>query len=146
MTHQQTSIDAYHQEEGSGRLLRKRDIVERAFREHGPGTSAEVLVRAKLDTNRNLMRARVTELEDDGALRVVSEHVCTVTGRRARVLEFVPDGQRVPRVRIEVKVREPAIDELCDFVKDYLDNDEENRRRLRLVDRGHALLAKYRGS
>jgi hypothetical protein len=88
MRGQPTSAIALAQAEGSGKLNGRRFEVAKAFKEFGPGTSAEVLHRAGLAKNLNLMRARVTELADDGFLREIGERRCNVTRRLAIVWEY----------------------------------------------------------
>jgi chloramphenicol 3-O-phosphotransferase len=98
MRGQPTSAIALAQAEGSGKLNGRRFEVAKAFKEHGPGTSAEVLHRAGLAKNLNLMRARVTELADDGFLREIGERRCNVTRRLAIVWEY---GSFPPRKAVK---------------------------------------------
>lgn len=94
MNVQPTSALAFKQAEESGQLNGKRYEVALAFTKFGPGTSAEVLKAAKLDKNRNLMRARVTELADVGMLKQIDARKCNVTGRKAIVWSFEPTTPR----------------------------------------------------
>lgn len=97
MRGQATSAIALAQAEASGKLKGKRFEVAMAFKEHGPGTSAEVLSAARLaGNNLNLSRARVTELADAGMLRSVGERKCNVTRKLANVWEF---GSFAPRAK-----------------------------------------------
>lgn len=88
MRGQPTSAIALQEAEQSGKLNGKRFEVARAFEQYGPGTSAEVLRMARLDANRNLMRARVTELADLGWLKELPARKCGVTGKKAIVWSF----------------------------------------------------------
>lgn len=85
MTTQQTSIDALIEERLSGRIGKRQAEVMRAVIEYGPGTSAEILRAANLDANRNLMRARFTELADAGRIVQLESRSCAITGRNAIV-------------------------------------------------------------
>lgn len=97
MRGQATSAIALAQAEASGKLNGKRFEVAKAFKEHGPGTAAEVLSRVpSLAKNLNLSRARVTELADAGFLREVGERRCNVTRRLAIVWEA---GNFAPRAK-----------------------------------------------
>lgn len=111
MTHQPTSVLAFHQAEQSGQLNGKRYEVAKAFATFGPGTSAEVLRKAKLDKNRNLMRARVTELADIGMLKPMPARKCGITGRKAIVWSF---EQTTPRK--DGKTTSATKAELVDYV------------------------------
>lgn len=86
---QETSAQAYREELENGRIKGNGQLVALAFAQYGPGTSAEILKAAKLDKNRNLMRARITELADRGIVKADGERACEVTGRRCIVWRFV---------------------------------------------------------
>lgn len=112
MNVQPTSALAFKQAEESGQLNGKRYEVALAFTKFGPGTSAEVLKAAKLDKNRNLMRARVTELADVGMLKQIDARKCKVTGRKAIVWSF---EQTTPRKN--TKAPSTTKTELAEYVK-----------------------------
>jgi hypothetical protein len=112
MNVQPTSALAFRQAEESGQLNGKRYEVGKAFTTFGPGTSAEVLKAAKLDKNRNLMRARVTELADLGWLKQIGARKCNVTGRKAIVWAF---ERTEPRKN--TKAPSTTKTELADYVK-----------------------------
>jgi hypothetical protein len=100
MSTRNTSRQAYRDLEGRGILRGIRLEVYAAFERFGAGTSAEVLHRASMHGNLNLMRARVTELADAGVLVEVTERKCTRTGRQAIVYRSLEDGEQpVPRVK-----------------------------------------------
>jgi hypothetical protein len=114
VTAQDTSCAAYAEAAETGRLASAVLKVAHAFEQLGPGTAAEVLRAADLDGNLNLMRARVTDLEDMGLLREVDRRPCEVTGRRARVLEFCQDG--APRAKvISVELHDHEVDAIRQF-------------------------------
>lgn len=93
-----TSNTAYGQSTAAGNIKASRSKVLQAFKDIGPGTSAEVLSIAGLDINRNLMRARVTELADSGHLVEETPRMCTVTGRTSIVWRPIGEGETpVPR-------------------------------------------------
>lgn len=75
----------------TGKLKGMQRAVATAVYQHGPGTSAEILqLSGGLDRNRNLARARFTELRDAGILREDGARRCNVTGRTAIVWVFDP--------------------------------------------------------
>lgn len=109
--HPSTSINAFHEEEDSGRNQRRRDVVMRAFKKFGPGSSAEVLRAAGLGENLNLWRARVAELTNDGVLKKIEERRCQVTNHEVAILQYVEPKLRIRRVRVEP--RDEMILQLC---------------------------------
>ena len=113
--HPSTSKKSFHEEENSGRLNRKRDIVTRAYQQFGPGSSGEVLTAAGLGQNLNLWRARVTDLTNEGVLKQIDKRPCRVTGKEVAILQYVEPKDRVRRVRVEP--RDAAIVELCDALE-----------------------------
>lgn len=139
--HQPTSAIALQQAEQSGQLNGKRFEVARAFEMFGPGTSAEVLRRAKLDKNRNLMRARVTELADMGWLKQGEPRTCAVTGRKAIVWTFERTAPRNGANKIKATKAElaemltkvtnylaSAADVIADFEPDDIDGETADAR------------------
>ena len=118
--HPPTSINAFHDEEDSGRNQSKRDIAARAFQKFGPGSSAEVLHTAGLGANLNLWRARVAELTNEGVLKKIDERPCRVTNHEVAILQYVEPKDRVRRVRIEP--RDAAILELCDVLESIVED------------------------
>lgn len=80
-----TSALTYTDLETRGVLRGQRYEVLQAFYQCGAGTAAEVLKRGGLDANRNLMRARVSELANAGRLVNIGERTCMVTGKQAIV-------------------------------------------------------------
>ncbi len=130
MTRQATSTAALV--ECEDRITGARGDVLRAFRAHGPGTSAEVLRYAGLDENRNLMRARVTELADSGHLVNVGAQQCRVTGRTAIVWRAIGvDEKATPRVK-PIRVELTAED--VEAVRKFYDLFERDRSVLSLTD------------
>lgn len=96
MSSRPTSAQALREAEANGKLNGKRYEVALAFTTYGPGTSAEVLQAAGLDRNRNLARARVTELANAGMLKEIETRRCTVTKRQAIVWSFEKCEKRTP--------------------------------------------------
>lgn len=110
---QSTSAETYRDLEDRGVLKGQRLEVLRAFQRFGPGTSAEVLRAAALDQNRNLARARVTELADSGLLTEQDSRHCNVTGRRA-IVWSAQVGE--PRERVyRVALTEADVQAMADF-------------------------------
>ena len=98
-----TSALTYTDLETRGVLKGQRYEVLQAFYRYGPGTAAEILKSAGLDANRNLTRARVSELSNAGRLVKVGERLCKVTGKLA--IEWCPilkheKPQPLPTMRI----------------------------------------------
>lgn len=100
MNTQETSAKSHREELENGRIKGNAQRVALAFAEHGPGTSAEILNTAKLDRNRNLMRARITELADLGVLQADGERACKITGKRCIVWRFAGVTGK-PRVKVD---------------------------------------------
>lgn len=117
MTHQLTSAQAYNDLETRGILGGQRLEIFRAFERFGPGTSAEVLRAAHLDSNRNLARARVTELANEGRLYECEPRKCRVTGRRATVWRARIEGEKViTRERVyRVELKDADVQAIADF-------------------------------
>lgn len=102
MTTRDNSIAAFEHMVKTGQISKQRAAVLRAFVEHGPGTSAEVLHAAGMADNLNLRRARVTELSESGHLVIAETRACKVTGRQAAVWRFCSEPKPRPP--------EPSID------------------------------------
>lgn len=102
MIHPPTSVEAHTTATQIGTLKRDRVAVGLAFKVYGPGSAAEVLAAAGLDGNLNLKRARVTELEDLGLLRVVGRRACQKTGANVKVLEWFPSEPREKTFAVEL--------------------------------------------
>jgi hypothetical protein len=103
---QGTSAQAYHQAVASGEIPTMRMKVAYAFQKQLEGTAAEVLFDAGLDHNRNLMRARVTELADEGLIIEVARRACQITGRKAIVWRYC--SQPVRRVKPDYTAEQVA--------------------------------------
>lgn len=80
-----TSAVTYTDLEQKGVLKGQRHEILQAFYRFGQGTAAEVLKKAGLDGNRNLARARISELVNAGRLVECGSRPCTVTGKPAIV-------------------------------------------------------------
>lgn len=103
-----TSAMTYAELEDRGVLRGQRYEVLQAFYQYGPGTAAEILKSAGLDGNRNLTRARVSELANAGRLVKIDERACKVTGKQAIVWSAIARDvppQPLPVLRI-VKLTE----------------------------------------
>lgn len=83
-----TSLAAYRAMVASGALLGKQAQVLEAVIEHGPATSGEIIEAGKLGHNKNLVRARFTELVNRGLIRETGQRVCKITGRTGLVWEY----------------------------------------------------------
>lgn len=95
------STDNYYEALLDGTIGGMMGAVFRAFRDHGPCTSAEALAYAGvMPKNRNLGRARVAELRNAGALIVDGlPRRDNITGRTAAVLRAIrPNERPIPRV------------------------------------------------
>lgn len=110
MTTQQTSIDAFITEKVSGRIAGRQLQVLRAVAACGQGTSAEILRAANLDANRNLMRARFTELAAAGRIVEAGRRKCRITGRSAIVWRLSTEPPRQVEKRKSPKLQ---IAEFC---------------------------------
>jgi len=139
--HPPTSIDAFHIEEDSGRLQRKRDIVIQAFRKFSPGSATEVLRAAGLSENLNLWRARVAELTNEGVLKKIDDRRCYVTNHEVAILQYVEPKDRVRRVRVEP--RDAVILELCDALERIAEEQRLSLSNDRLAE-VHAMIARGR--
>lgn len=95
---QMTSVAAYESALKSGLIAGQLVRVGHLIATYGPGTSAEVLKGTGLDANRNLARARFTELANRGLITEVERRRCKITGRKAIVWRFVGASGK-PRVR-----------------------------------------------
>lgn len=82
-----TSREAYRQLTESGAIKGKQAEILGCVVERGPATAAEVLEGTPHDRNRNLARARFTELQDRGLIIEVGARKCKITGRTALVWE-----------------------------------------------------------
>lgn len=103
-----TSALTYTDLEQRGVLKGQRYEVLQAFYRFGPGTSAEILKRSGLDGNRNLTRARVSELVNAGRLVKIGERPCKITGKQAIVWGAIlrhETPQPLPKLRL-VKLTE----------------------------------------
>lgn len=103
-----TSAMTFAELEERGVLKGQRYEVLQAFYRFGPGTAAEILKRAGLDGNRNLTRARVSELANGGRLVKLDERPCKVTGKQAIVWGAIlrhEKPQPLPTMRV-VKLTE----------------------------------------
>ncbi len=114
---QLTSAETYRDLEVKGALRGVRAELAQAFGRFGPGTSAEVLRKAALDQNRNLMRARVTELADAGLLVQNTIRMCKITGRRAIVWRSLADDEPpCPREKpLTVSLSDSDLQAVADF-------------------------------
>lgn len=113
-----TSAMTFAELEERGVLKGQRYEVLQAFHRFGPGTAAEILKRAGLDGNRNLTRARVSELANGGRLVKLDERPCKVTGKQAIVWGAIlrhEKPQPLPTMRI-VKFTEDE----CQLAADYV--------------------------
>lgn len=117
MSTRNTSREAYRDLEGRGILKGQRLEVYEAFERFGPGTAAEVLYKASMHGNLNLMRARVSELGDEGLLVESDERKCNRTGRRAIVWRaLASDEQPIARVKpIKVEFSIDDVDAIAKF-------------------------------
>lgn len=89
MTTRETSREAYRQLLESGELPKRQADALAALIEHGPATSAEIIVRYLPNgLNVNLWRARFTELAARGLIEEVDSRRCKVTGRTALVWQY----------------------------------------------------------
>lgn len=82
-----TSRAAYEQLVASGALKGKQAGIMELVISRGPGTAAEILDGSPFDRNRNLARARFTELQARGLIAEAGARKCKVTGRAALVWE-----------------------------------------------------------
>lgn len=88
MSVRETSKEAYKQLVESGELRGKQAQILELVVKHGAGTAAEILQGSPHDRNRNLARARFTELQARGLIIEVGVRDCKVTGRQALVWEY----------------------------------------------------------
>lgn len=82
-----TSIQAYEQLVKSGALVGQYAELLSLVVRHGEGTASEILKGSKFDKNRNLARARFTELKERGLIVETGQRACEVTGRNALTWE-----------------------------------------------------------
>lgn len=83
-----TSREAYQQLIESGALAGKQAAILGLVVQHGAGTAAEILAGSAHDRNRNLARARFTELQARGLIVETETRKCKITGRNALVWEY----------------------------------------------------------
>lgn len=94
-----TSIQAYEQLVKSGALVGQYAELQHLIATKGPGTASEILKGSKFDKNRNLARARFTELKERGLIVEVGSRECDVTGRNALVWEATTRTQPLEEQR-----------------------------------------------
>ncbi len=82
-----TSREAFKILVESGALRGQQATILNHVIEVGPGTAAEMLHGTTMDRNRNLARARFTELNAKGLIREIETRKCKITGRHALVWE-----------------------------------------------------------
>ncbi len=87
MTTRSTSRESYRLLVESGELMGQQMEILDLLIERGPGTAAETIKGSKYDRNRNLARARFTELQARGLIQECERRTCEVTGRLALVWE-----------------------------------------------------------
>ena len=107
----ETSREAYRQLVESGVLRGKQAAILWLVVTHGPGTAAEILHRSSHDGNRNLARARFTELAAKGLISEVDRRQCRITGRVALVWEATDrtkplDARKARISKLETLARE----------------------------------------
>jgi hypothetical protein len=82
-----TSIQAYEVLIKTGALVGQYAELQHLIATKGPGTACEILKGSRFDKNRNLARARFTELKERGLIVETEARPCSVTGRNALVWE-----------------------------------------------------------
>ena len=137
-----TSLSAYDSLISNGVIKGQLAAVARAVADHGPGTSAEILAAARMDGNRNLMRARFSELRDRGVIVERGPRDCAVTGRRAMVFEFAPEDARVPaRRRRAAEWRQLALDAVAQLDQWLAPSELRARRDALLSEESNGAIA-----
>lgn len=117
----ETSRAAYRTLVESGALKGQQAEILDLVIQHGAGTAAEILRGTVYDRNRNLARARFTELSARGLIVEVAARECKVTGTRALVWEF--SGRTKPlsakrAQRASRKALAGVIGKLCDYLEE----------------------------
>lgn len=133
----ETSRAAYRELVASGTLKGQQAEILDLVIQHGAGTAAEILRGTVYDRNRNLARARFTELSARGLIVEVAARECKVTRARALVWEF--SGRTKP---LNVKRAQRASRKaLADMIK-LLAGELEKLGDRRIVDDARALAAR----